>query len=78
MTLTRYLESRLRKTYKIQEIEREKAKKESLQKRIKQLETQIDGLIKDSLKLLKVGVFISQYFPTFTNFFPRLLIFSHV
>ena len=57
--LTLYLESKLGKTFKIQEIEREKAKKESLQKRIKQLETQIDGLIKDSLKLLKVGVFNS-------------------
>ena len=55
--LTLYLESKLGKTFKIQEIEREKAKKESLQKRIKQLETQIDGLIKDSLKLLKVGVY---------------------
>merc|ERR1719319_2097247 len=40
----------------IKEIEREKAKKEGLHKRIKQLETQIDGLIKDSLKLLKARI----------------------
>ena len=38
------------------EIEKEKDRKENLTKRVKQLENQIDGLLKESLSLLKVSV----------------------